>query len=86
MLRAKSKTTAPDWALKLRDELSTKTREPKGNGWQTCDEFSKTLGISRRLAREYLRRGMAIGKVEKFVGTQKFTVGINQQTWYRNKD
>jgi len=87
MPQRKSKATAqPNWALQLREELSAKTREPKGTGWLTCDEFGKTLGISRRLAREYLRRGMAMDKIEKFRGTQKTPDGINHQTWYRKKD
>jgi hypothetical protein len=83
MPRAKSKSTAPNWAHELREVLSAKTREPKGEGWMTTEDFAESLEIAIGTAHKYLRRGLASGHLEKFTGTAISTAGIRIQTWHR---
>ena len=85
MPRAKSKLITPNWAHELRSVLCTKTREPKGEGWQTTEQFRNLLGISTGTALRYLRRGIASGHLEMFRGTAISPAGIRIQTWYRPK-
>ena len=79
----KSKPTTPNWAVELRSLLSAKTREPKGDGWMTTEEFTESLKISTGTAHKYLRRGLALGHLEKFTGTANSAAGIRLQTWHR---
>jgi len=83
MARQKSKPTLPNWAVELRDVLSAKTRQPKGEDWMTTEQFSDTLNISRNTALQYLRRGMESGRIEMYRGTAISSAGIRIQTWYR---
>ena len=83
MPRAKSKSTAPNWAIELRSVLSAKTRQPKGDGWMTTEQFCEVLDISRGTALQYLRRGMESGRIEIYRGTAVSPAGIRIQTWYR---
>jgi hypothetical protein len=83
MPRAKSKPTLPNWAVELRDVLSAKTRQPKGENWMTAEQFCKALDLSHNTALQYLRRGMESGHIEMFRGTAISSAGIRIQTWYR---
>jgi hypothetical protein len=83
MPRAKSKSTAPNWAHELREVLSAKTREPKGDNWMTAEQFCTTLKIANGTALKYLRRGIKDGHLEMFRGTAVSAAGIRIQTWYR---
>jgi hypothetical protein len=83
MPRQKSKPTTPNWAVELRSLLSAKTREPKGDGWMTTEEFAESLKISIGTAHQYLRRGLASGHLERFAGTAISSAGIRIQTWHR---
>lgn len=83
MPRQKSKPSSPDWAHQLRDVLTAKTREPKGEGWMTTEEFAASLEIAVGTAHKYLRRGLASGHLEKFTGTAISPAGIRIQTWHR---
>lgn len=83
MPRQKSKPTAPNWAIELRSVLSAKTRQPKGEGWMTTEQFCDVLDISRGTALQYLRRGMESGQIELYRGTAVSPAGIRIQTWYR---
>ena len=83
MPRQKSKPTTPNWAVELRSLLSAKTREPKGDGWMTTEEFAKSLKIATGTAHKYLRRGLALGHLQKFTGTANSAAGIRIQTWHR---
>jgi hypothetical protein len=83
MPQAKSKPTAPNWAHDLRDVLSAKTRQPKGDNWMTTDQFCNVLDISRGTALKYLRRGMESGHIEMYRGTAISSAGIRIMTWYR---
>ena len=85
MPRAKSKPITPNWAVELRDVLSAKTRQPKGEGWMTAEQFCEVLNISRGTALQYLRRGMDAGRIEMYRGTAVSSAGIRIQTWYRPK-
>jgi len=82
----KSKVIPPNWALELRSVLSAKTREPKGDGWMTAEQFCITLNIARTTALTYLRRGIRDGHLEMFRGTAISSAGIRIQTWYRPID
>ena len=83
MPRQKLKFIAPNWAVELRDVLSAKTRQPKGDGWMTTEQFCDVLDISRGTALQYLRRGMESGRIEIYRGTAVSPAGIRIQTWYR---
>ena len=83
MPRQKSKPIAPNWAIELRDVLSAKTRQPKGEGWLTTVQFCDVLDISRGTALQYLRRGMESGRIEMYRGTAVSPAGIRIMTWYR---
>ena len=83
MPRQKSKPITPNWAVELRDVLSAKTRQPKGDGWMTTEQFCEVLDISRGTALQYLRRGMESGRIEIYRGTAVSPAGIRIQTWYR---
>lgn len=85
MPRAKSKPITPNWAVELRDVLSAKTREPKGENWMTAEQFCKTLDLSHNTALQYLRRGMESGHIEMYRGTAISSAGIRIQSWYRPK-
>jgi hypothetical protein len=85
MPRQKSKPITPNWAVELRDVLSAKTRQPKGEGWMTAEQFCEVLNISRGTALQYLRRGMDAGRIEMYRGTAVSSAGIRIQTWYRPK-
>lgn len=85
MPRQKSKPITPNWAVELRDVLSAKTRQPKGEGWMTTEEFAESLEIAIGTAHKYLRRGLASGHLEKFTGTAISPAGIRIQTWHRPK-
>ena len=79
----KSKVTPPNWALELRSVLAAKTREPQGDGWMTTLQFQETLGCAHGTALSYLKRGIALGKLERFRGSAMSGAGIRIQTWYR---
>jgi hypothetical protein len=79
----KSKPTTPNWAVELREVLTAKTREPKGDGWMTTEEFAESLKIATGTAHKYLRRGLISGHLEKFSGTANSAAGIRIQTWHR---
>jgi len=83
MPQPKSKPITANWAHELRSVLCAKTREPKGDGWMTTEQFADTLGISIGTAQIYLRRGLASGYLEKFIGTAISAAGIKKQTWHR---
>jgi hypothetical protein len=83
MPRQKSKPTTLNWAVELRSLLSAKTREPKGDGWMTTEEFAESLKIAIGTAHQYLRRGLASGHLERFTGTANSAAGIRLQTWHR---
>lgn len=87
MQQPKSKAiTPPDWVLGLRDELAAKTHRPKDKGWVTTREFAEMTGVSVNSAQIQLRRGVRIGVIERFIGTERFASGVKKQTWYRKKD
>ena len=81
----KSKVTTPSWAIELRSILTAKCSEPKGEGWMTTDEVCTQLNIARGTALRYLRQGIALGKLERFIGTHDFGGLIRRQAWYRPK-
>jgi hypothetical protein len=83
MARQKSKPILPNWAVELRSVLSVKTRQPKGDGWMTTEQFCDVLDISRGTALQYLRRGMESGHIELYRGTAISSAGIRIQSWYR---
>jgi hypothetical protein len=83
MQRRKSKATHLNWAVELREVLTAKTREPKGDGWMTTEEFAESLKIAIGTAHQYLRRGLASGHLERFTGTANSAAGIRLQTWHR---
>lgn len=83
MPRQKSKPSQLNWAHELREVLTAKTREPKGEGWMTTEEFAASLEIAVGTAHKYLRRGLASGHLEKFTGTAISPAGIRIQTWHR---
>ena len=83
MPRQKLKLIAPNWAIELRSVLSAKTRQPKGDGWMTTEQFCNVLDISRGTALQYLRRGMESKRIEMYRGTAVSPAGIRVQTWYR---
>ena len=83
MARQKSKPTQRNWAHELREVMSAKTREPKGENWMTAEQFCKALDLSHNTALQYLRRGMESGHIEMFRGTAISSAGIRIQTWYR---
>lgn len=83
MPHQKSKPIAPNWAIELRSVLAAKTREPKGDGWMTSLQFQETLGCAHGTALSYLKRGIALGKLERFRGSAMSGAGIRIQTWYR---
>ena len=83
MPRAKSKPITPNWAVELREVLSAKCREPKGEGWMTRQQFCDALDITSGTALKYLRRGMESGHIEMYRGTAISSAGIRIQTWYR---
>jgi len=83
MPRQKSKATTPNWAVELREVLNAKTREPKGEGWMTTEQFAASLQIAIGTAHQYLRRGLASGHLERFTGTAISSAGIRIQTWHR---
>jgi prophage antirepressor-like protein len=85
MPRQKSKPSPLNWAHELREVLSAKTRQPKGEGWMTAEQFCEVLDISRGTALQYLRRGMESGHIEMYRGTAISSAGIRIQTWYRPK-
>jgi len=79
----KSKPITPNWAVKMRAVLASKTRDPQGKGWMTTAEFCKTLTLAQGTALRYLRHGIKLGKLERFTGTAQFGNVIRIQTWYR---
>jgi hypothetical protein len=83
MPRQKSKPSPLNWAHELREVLTAKTREPKGENWMTAEQFCTSLDIARGTALKYLRRGMASGHIEMYRGTAVSSAGIRIQTWYR---
>jgi hypothetical protein len=83
MQHRKSKLTTPNWAVEMRSMLVAKTREPIGKGWMTTDKFCASLNVSQGTGLRYLRKGIALGKIERFTGTMLFGNLIRTQTWYR---
>jgi hypothetical protein len=49
----------------------------------TTEEFAESLKIATGTAHKYLRRGLALGHLQKFTGTANSAAGIRIQTWHR---
>ena len=67
----------------MRSALSAKTQEPVGKNWMTTEELCTQLKVARGTTLRYLRLGISMGKLERFIGTYNFNGLIRRQTWYR---
>lgn len=74
------------WADAFRRALIKRVKEPEGDGWLTSGDFGKKAKLSRGHAGEFLKREVAEGRMERFVGSQIGCTGRpTQQVWYRPK-
>jgi hypothetical protein len=74
-----------NWAALLSQEVSSREKKPKGDGWLTLVQLAEDEGVSVSSLKRQMKRLLDKGIVETFTGSELNCGRLSRQVWWRQK-